>query len=545
MNNSNDRKQLRLDCPALQDIAQRFSPVLRFHEQERFFPVLAESWLTHTTEAPWTSDAAHQMGDLAPDPFRRGMALWETSGRLRRLQVTAGQPVGGDRPLQLSVDPSDPYAIGTDRLKTVTNKAFLDLAGWMPDTDMSTGDIERLYALFSELAAAINQNIDWIPLAGAGDLPHAWIPQPVNPTTYCEARWAREFPQLNDAGGLKDFPQHDPTVNQYLALTYHYLFPAKELGIDGVGYHLEGQWEAATLFFRGEPDKEEGKEGGLIFTPPEVVVVSQGIDQAGDHHRTELDGWGDVERLGEHPILYVAKGTHRFYFHPVTGETTNPQDNPNPGGDPGAHDDDRDEGGITDLLILALILLALAALVLAIFGFAVLAIIAAIVLIALALWALFEWLASLFDSGDNDNSGDPVPGSQGNDEAGGDGTQTGSGDGPPAGSPPGDPGGGGGGGTFGLPNTGSPTGQATVSFDVRVVDRLFQHGEKPTGYPSATGCESPTWWDYSGGWGVKMINGFGSGWQNGTRRVDEHGRSWGYWTSLRLATVLNGGNPKG
>ena len=104
---------------------------------------------------------------------------------------------------------------------------------------------------------------------------------------------------------------------------------------------------------------------------------------------------------------------------------------------------------------------------------------------------------------------------------------------------------GGGGGEYGSPNTGSPTGQATVSFDVRLVDRVFHDDERPTGYPSETPCESPTWWDYSGGWGIKVLNGFGSGWENGTRRIDEHGRSWAYWNGLRLSTVVNGGSPEG
>ena len=256
------------------------------------------------------------------------------------------------------------------------------------------------------------------------------------------------------------------------------------------------------MFFRGEA----GRRSGTVNTPPVAVVVSQGIDQAGDHHRTSFAEWGTVEKLDDHVVLYVAKGTHRFYFHPVTDQTTDPHDNPNPGGDPGPHDDDRHEGGISDLLIVALILLALAALVLVIFGLVIGAIIAAIVLIFLALWAFFEWLASLFASGSNDDSGDPVPGTQGNDEANDSGTQTGGGGDPPAGPAPSDGGGpGGGGGEYGSPNTGSPTGQATVSFDVRLVDRVFHDDERPTGYPSETPCESPTWWDYSGGWGIKVL----------------------------------------
>lgn len=540
---STGREKIELDCKSLWTLAQRFSPILAFHEQERFFPALVESWLSHVTEAPWATDPAHQLGDLGPDPFHRGTAL--CSWQRDRLLVMAGQPVGGDRPLQLTNNANDVYAIGRDGLKTVGDNVFLDVAGWLPESRFGSGDLDRLYALFSELSAAVNQSLDWTPLHGRSDLPHAWIPQPVNPTTYCEARWAFDYHQISDQGELGDFPTGDGSLNNYLALTYHYLYPAMEPGPDGVGFRLEGQWEAATLFFRGDPAK--GDQTGVAFTPPEWVVVSQGIEQASnDFHHTEARPWGEVQRLGEHPLLYVAKGTHHFYFEPVSGQTTDPGNNPNPGADPGSHDDDRDEGGITDFLIDALLLLLLGALVVALAALLsfVLAVVIAIALIVLILFLLFEWLASLFDSGDNDNSGDPVPGSQGNDEAPGDGTQAGGGEGPSGGAPPGGSGGSGS-GTFGLPNTGSPTGQATVSFDVRLVDRVFSDGSKPTDFPSDTPCESPAWWDYSGCWGVKIQDGLGTGWVDGTRRVDEHRRDWGYWCGLRLSTVLYGGNPKG
>lgn len=536
-------RKVTLDCDSLYALARRYSPVLRFHERERFYPALAEAYLTHVTEAPWSSDPAHHLGDLAPDPFRRGAALCAFPRRAAQTRppvpkVLAGQPIGGNRPLQLSPEDSDPYAIGRKELRTVGRQVFVDLAGWLDD-NVSAGDLERIYALFSELSAAFNPDDAWNPLAGLGDLPHSWIPQSVNPTTYCEARWARTFPAMSDQDDLCDFPPSESEVGTFLALTYYYLYPAREPGLDGVGYKLEGQWEAATLFFRGEGDR-----GGVIDDIPEHVVVSQGIDDAGDHHRTAYKAWWDpnLEVLGDHVVLYVARGTHRFFFNPVSGQTSEPGagKKDNPGADPGHHDDDRNEGPINDFLVLGIIFLALA-----VVAFFVLGPVGAIIFLLLALWAFFQWLKSLFDSGDNDDSGDPIPGSQGNDEANGEGTQAG-GDGSEEPAPP-TPGSGGGDGSgpFGLPNTGSPTGRATSFFDVRLVDRVFLTADEPTPYPSKTPCESPTWWEYSGGWGVRVWNGFASGWRSGTRRIDEHGRSWGYWNSLRLSTVLHGGCHEG
>ncbi len=552
-------QQVQLDCKTLADVANRFSPILRFHPQERFFPVLAESWLTHTTEASWSTDTAHQLGDIYPDFNRRGMALCRfVNGDL---DVIAGQPVAGDRPLQMTVAADDPYAIGAPALRTVDETTFLDLGGWPPSSNFAAGDTDRLYALYSELSAAMNDQLDWTPLEGQQDLPHAWIPPSVNPTTYCEATWAGRFHEISDSAGQGDFPPGDAALTNYLALTYHYLYAGLETPPDGdTGRWLEGQWESVSLFFRG---------GGLgklpdptVMLPPDFVVVSQNLVQASNyHHRTALAGytqennWPMVETLGEHPVLYVSRGTHKFFF--TAADAGQPPPSPPPGSDPGTHSDDPHEGGITDILVWGLLVLALAALLflaalvlgallLVGIGIVVAAIAAIFAIIALAL--LILWLISLIDANDT-SSGTDVPGSTPNDQASDDGTQGGGAQAPAGSAPPtggtGGGGGGGGGPSVGLPNTGSPTGEATVSFDVRVIDRISLERPEPTGYPSAELCENPTWWDYSGGWGIRVQGGFGTGWENGTRRVDEFGRSLAYWNGLRLSTVLHGGADRG
>jgi hypothetical protein len=403
----------------------------------------------------------------------------------------------------------------------------------------------------------MNDQLDWTPLHGQQDLPHAWIPPSVNPTTYCEATWAGRFHELSDTSDLGDFPPGDGSLNNYLALTYHYLYAVLESPPDGDGGRwLEGQWESVSLFFRGEGLGKLPEP--TVMVPPDFVVVSQNVVQASNyHHTTALAGytrqgnWPMVELLGEHPVLYVSRGTHKFFF--TAADAGQPPPSPPPGSDPGTHSDDPHEGGITDLLVDGLLVAAIAALLwlAAIFlSSVVLAVVAAVLAVLAAILAiilLILWLISLFDA-NNTNPGTDVPGSTPNDQAGDGGTQGGGAD-PPAGSAP--PTGGtgaggtGGGPSVGLPNTGSPTGEATVSFDVRVIDRISLERPEPTGYPSAQLCESPTWWDYSGGWGIKIQSGFGTGWEDGTRRVDEFERSLAYWNGLRLSTVLHGGADQG
>ena len=123
--------------------------------------------------------------------------------------MLAGQPADGDRPLLFSDDPDDPYAIGRPGLRTVSNGRCSSTwpGGCRAAPNRSEGDIDRLYALYSELASAVNESMEWTPLHGLDDLPHAWIPPSVNPTTYCEIAWAGTFHRENDtAGWLSDFP---------------------------------------------------------------------------------------------------------------------------------------------------------------------------------------------------------------------------------------------------------------------------------------------------------------------------------------------------
>lgn len=82
------------------------------------------------------------------------------------------------------------------------------------------------------------------------------------------------------------------------------------------------------------------------------------------------------------------------------------------------------------------------------------------------------------------------------------------------------------------------TGSNTSSFDLRFIDRVIRgdegHRREHTGYPSAERCENPAWWDYSGRWGIRVTPSLSGTWASGDQRVDEHGRSWGYWHTLRL-----------
>lgn len=542
------RERVRAVCETLHELAEAYHPFVRFADAERFFPALAESWLSHASAAPWPprrdDRTVHLFGQLPPpetgfDWHRRGTGVCRPNEDVSRVEVLGGIPNADDRPVQLEHLPGDPDAITS--YHGVGGDHFLDVGGWTADIGRElqgrAGDVDYLSRAFSELAAAMNPSRAWEPVDLMAHLPAFWVPQPPTPTVYCEARRAGDFARASQALEHPDFPPlpSDDLLDRFLVLTYHYLYPAREPSAgEPVVRAKEGQWEAVSLFF----ELAGGGAEPVFHEPPLAVVVSQGSDGGGPKpFACEFRRWDQVARPKEaatHPIVYAALGTHRFLFDPVAGQPWVPGSGGPTLPDGGSYDDNSEFPGWESVLIGGLIIAG----ILAAAGLIIVAIVVAI--IVLLFW-LFTLLMDLCND-DAENPANPFPS---NPEAQGDGAQGGDPVEPPApgagggdGSPAGPGGGGGAPPVFGLPNSGSPTGANTVSFDVRFVDRLVQRGREDrarfTPYPSPERCEQPTWWDYSGRWGVRVTPGLSGTWASGDQRVDEHGRSWGYWHTLRF-----------
>lgn len=531
------------DCKNLSELADTYHPFIRWSDSERFFPALAEAWLQHATSAPWPPSGKLLAGappvETGYDRNRRGTSVCQANPDVTDVRVLGGTPNADDQPLSLDDAPGDPRAIAA--YHQLDGSSFLNFGGWVADAGPHfqgrQGDLDYLYRSFSELAAAINPAMSWQPADLMAHLPQFWTAQPPTPTVYCEARMAGDFA---DVSALLDHPDFPPLpsnnpLGDVMALTYHYLFPAREPAPGEPDVRAkEGQWEAVSIFFRANRDGDQVR----FVEPPLGVAVSQGTDgPSATPNATDFRPWPEVhhEITHAHPILFASQGTHRFFFAPLdpgqpfvpgTGGPTIP------GG--GSYDNNSEFPGWESLLIGGLIIAA----ILLAAGLWVAAIVVAV--ITFLLWLLSLILDACSD--DSENPSNPFPS---NPEAQGDGSQSGDPDEPPApGSPGGDgsPGGGGGpggsgGGGFGVPNAGSPTGRNTSSFDVRFIDRVTRGKDdrpKYTSYPSAEQCENPPWWDYNGRWGVRVAPGLSSSWASGDQRVDEHGRSWGYWHTLRF-----------
>ncbi|MGH7821066.1 MAG: hypothetical protein ACREQ9_14980, partial [Candidatus Binatia bacterium] len=517
-----------------------YAPTLRFQDGERHFPIRAESWLAHGTSADWPETAGRHGDDLEVDDGRHGTALVRADADVVALTPLAGTPLF-DSPMLL-----EPAAIGANALATHLDPGpdvFLDFGGW-GDPQRRTGNEGYLDRTFSELAAAMAPSLTWNPveidpLVGR-TVPAMWIPQPVTPTVYAEFEWTGIFPSWAAQLGLTDFaPEADGgrlrELDGFLSLTYYYLYAFRRPADDGSPARLEGQWEAVSLLFGGKTigARPDGRPESMeIVEPPQWVVVSQGL--VGGTHRVRAATWDEVTKLqipdggtlvdSTSCLLYVGRGTHVFHFGPEDGDDW---DEPPPGS---GLDLDLSEGNGWRWLM-ALIYLLLLALVILFIIFAA-GIILAIILGLVALVLLILFVLSLFGLFGSDGT-DVKPHPQ-NEEATGNGPQAGGEQETPAGDPiaPG--------ATVppGTPNAGSPTGRDIAAFDVRVVD-VFNHPDELTGFPAAEPCEHPTWWAYTGGWGVRVPTRLSSAWTDGMRRVDDQRRSWAYFAAAEVARRID------
>lgn len=560
-----------VDAKLVRELAQFSRPNLRFSDLEQFFPIRAESWLTHATSAPWSHDP-DDVAALATDPRLRGTAIMESGpqmgGDLRAARV-AGPPNDTDEPLRL-VEDAAPDAIGNPAYRTARDlDLFLNFAGWRdPAQPRLGGDLDYLYGAFSELASALDHRLAWHPPAhepGRPDFAHL---QPAAPAVYCEADWAGVHPAL----GLGDFAEgSNRALAPFLQLTYYYLFPARqalaEPPQEGVR-PLEGQWAAISVFYRAtEVDRskdEDGRPARIEIDPdrkPEFVVFSLDPLEGAPTSTVLRFGAPDTQVFAPgdsrqaHVAAYVGAGTHRFFNAPNADAVVHPPPAwPELDYEPGS-----DWEGLS-LVVIAALLGAIAGLIagiIAAYAFlcigaplliavgiglgVLLAIVVAVLIVALIIWLLVSLLSELWDddadrgqipdAGDAPVSGGPSAG----DPAYGEPAAPGPDQTPPGGQTPGT---GPGGGAQGDPtgwwptNEGSTEGWDVGFFDTMVISRFATHvKDDPT-------LAEPAWWRFAGRWGIKVPDRIDREWESGTRRTDAQGRTWAYWHAHALVNHL-------
>ena len=338
-----------------------FQPWFFFDPTEQFFPAVAEEILGHEATESWNNLQTHQRGTavlLAP--------LAASSYAAGEVQAGVDDPNGAP----LTFNAAAPEGIGQPFAYNSThNDLFVDCAGWDDTTGAAPpggpgytiGSVEYLQPLFSALANAMNGSIP--VLAPPGPPPKFSVPRSTSPTIYAELDWAGRYPvidqqRVEQIGGAADFPsviganskgEPEPlsALNNYLALTYYLFYPAMEPSPvsapnpDAERFR-EGQWEAVTIFLKGDPDfgttDPQGRPDfpftiGYVGKPripelrgltPRFLAYSTGYSLGDDNFNplsATVQPWPDgVTKTSaaiiasSHPMVFVTAGTHRNLY---------------------------------------------------------------------------------------------------------------------------------------------------------------------------------------------------------------------------------------
>lgn len=536
-------------------LLEQYQPVFFFDPTEQFFPSVAEEVLAHEATESWDNVPTHQRGTavlLAP----LAAVAYDAS------DVKAGVDDPHGAPLTFNSTP--PEGIGQQfGYNSARNDLFLDCAGWDDTASVAgagaaaygTGAIEYLQNLFSALGHAMN---DTIPDTTPSPPPAFSVPRTTSPTIYAELEWAGRYPVLdqdrvNQIGAQNDFPlqsggtdrpQPFSALDDYLALTYHLFYPAMEpspvsLPTPDERYR-EGQWEAVTIFLKGDADfgvtDKDGRPDfvfsvGKTALTPRFLAYSTGYSLGDDNFNplsATVQPWpggttaSQALVLQSRPVVYVTAGTHKNLYGleaVVTPGTSTPNASLNSSG----------QAVMGAAGILAGICLWYAAATLAAAGVtaptvaALLAAAASCLIIsgAIFLIGLILFVLSLLFPDTTPQTETPQSSQPGTDVARNDGPATG-------------PGG-----------VSSPTASSLVTTTLRLIsDYAFDPTPPISTYPlpsplSATGAvEMPSWWGFAGRWGVRVTPTASGSWDSGSRRTDPFGRSRAYWNSYQLVQYV-------
>jgi hypothetical protein len=557
-----------LKDPAIVQLLSLFEPYLFFDPMERLFPVVAEEWLDHQATEKWTASVTHQRGTAA-------LIVQNAATSFGSTDVKAGSDAPSGSALQLASTP--PNGIGQPfTFDPSTQDLFLDCAGWddtlsevsAGDPAFTSGSIDYLDKLFRGLANVMNPSI---PTASPDPAPKFDFARSTSPSIYAELEWAGRYPMLDQqrskqTGDMPDFPNsignQNPSqpgplsaLNNYLVLNYYLFYPAMETSPvaaanPDVSRIREGQWEAISIFLKGDPDfgttdpngrpdfpftivppnlGEQGQTLRIRGLTPRFAVYSQGY-KLGDDNLAPLDAevrpWVDplsrssreVEKFITNPLAYVSAGTHKNFFSVVATVTTG-QSQPDPALNT--------TGGVTTGAAgtLAGVCLGLLAAPTPITWAA--CVVCLIVAAVIFLIGLILFLLSFLFHTDPPVTESPQSSQPGTDVAR---------DGGPAATPQGS-------GTLSGPPGLPPT--AVVPITLRLISRYGFDTTPPVStypLPSSGVVEMPSWWIFPGRWGVRVMNRASGQWDSGTRRVDAFERSRGYWNAYQLVQFL--GDPE-
>lgn len=270
------------------ELHQKYAPVMRFSREERFFPMSVDDFLSYS--------ALYVKGQKEP-VIPRGRVTLDDLSRRSGSQAAFLRSVAAG-PLN-----------GAEVVSKWGKEAILLINEWVQNPALAWTEewARSAYEWFSEKTKGATQLFWWNNLllrkahadkkAGVREeLPRFKLPQEVRKS----AIEAYEASQGRD----RNYTYYYRTVSQagYLNLQYWFYYAYNDWagGYDGFNDH-EGDWEGFHVFFKLDASNRP------IEPPAHVCYLG--------HHSRLTKAWNhaDVEKVGTHPVIYVAAGSHASY----------------------------------------------------------------------------------------------------------------------------------------------------------------------------------------------------------------------------------------
>jgi hypothetical protein len=270
------------------ELHAKYAPVMRFSREERFFPMAVDDFMKYS--------ALYVKGQKQPLIPRGRVTLDDLSRQGRSQEVFLRSVATG--PLH-GIEVASQWGLGAVRLiyEWTQNPLVTWSEGWARNT----------YDWFSEKTRAATQLFWWnkllLPKAQAEEqaglrqeLPRFKLPEDVR-SAAIEAYQASQ-------GDRRNYTYYYRSVKQagYLDLQYWFYYAYNDWagGYGGFNDH-EGDWEGFHVFFKLDRAQRP-------VEPPAYVCYL-------GHHSRITKAWThpDVEKVGTHPVVYVAAGSHASY----------------------------------------------------------------------------------------------------------------------------------------------------------------------------------------------------------------------------------------
>lgn len=270
------------------ELHEKYAPILRFNQDEQFYPMRVEDMLAYSSlYAKGREEPIVARGRLTPTNLARHGKLPTTYLRSVSRGPRLGQEVvrsWGKGALEMV------YRWSAAGRLSLTEQLARKAYDWFSPKNSKAAELFWWNGLVRH---ALDEQL---VSSDADELPRLILPQETRASAV-EAFAARRSEPAYYYRLVMD--------GNFLCLQYWFFYSYNDWGqgFGGMNDH-EGDWEGMMLFFRLNP-------AGRPEEPPAFVTFA-------DHESRQTKPWGheDVVLVGNHPVGYVAAGSHATYPEP-------------------------------------------------------------------------------------------------------------------------------------------------------------------------------------------------------------------------------------